>query len=365
MGNLLNADKLLQSLSLDLGENDYEEPLNVLIESLNNEANLTYFGKLAFEYQIKKHLTIRGQIFQKSRSLPNTTLSRPVFVIGLPRSGTTYLFNLLSLDPDHRSPLFWEMMNPFPLCKAGSLTEKIRVLRSRSILFSKNRFISKLDEMHTISATSPEECLLIKVFALRSVLYFYMANTPSYLSYLENSDTTVSYLWHRRFLKALQSGYKPKRWLLKDPSHLGNLDEILSIYPDACFIHIHRNPAETIPSICSLTSQVRKGFTDSIDLNELGQRTLEFWENSKKKNDAQKNNLNDDQYMDIYYEDFINNPLKTIETIYTNFNFSFDKENKELIESYTEKSVKTHKEKHIYTLEEYGLEKKEVHNRLQ
>ena len=364
MSNLLDADKLLQSLNIDLGEGDYEEPLHILIESLNEEANLTYFGKLACEYQIKKHLTLRGQIFQKSRSLPNSTISRPVFVIGLPRSGTTFLFNLLSLDPDHRSPLFWEMMNPLPLCKSGSITEKMRVMRSRAILFSKNRFISKLDDMHAITATSPEECLLIKVFALRSILYFYMANTPSYLSYLENSDRTVSYLWHRRFLKVLQSVNKPKRWLLKDPSHLGNLDEILSIYPDACFIHIHRDPAETIPSICSLTSQVRKGFTDSTDLNELGKRTLDFWENSNKRNEAQKNNLNTDQYMDIYYEDFIKNPLQNIESIYANFNFSFDKKSKELLKSYIEKSVKTPKEKHNYTLEEYGLDKKKVDNSL-
>ena len=152
--------------------------------------------------------------------------------------------------------------------------------------------------------------------------------------------------------------------LSKVHQDLGNLDEILSIYPDACFIHIHRDPAETIPSICSLTSQVRKGFTDSIDLNELGKTTLDFWGNSKKRNEAQKSNLNNDQYIDIYYEDFINDPLKTIENIYTKFNFSFDKKNKALTESYIEKSDKIQKEKHIYTLQEYGLDKKEVHNRL-
>ena len=365
MSNLLNAEKLLQSLNLDLGEDDYEEPLNILIESVNNEANLNYFGKLAFEYQIKKHLKIRSQIFQKSRSLPNANISTPVFVIGLPRSGTTFLFNLLSLDSEHRSPLFWEMMNPLPLCKPGSFAESMRVMRSRTILFSKNRFISKLDDLHEITARSPEECLLIKVFALRSVLYFYMANTPTFLSYLEQSDRTVSYLWHRRFLKVLQTVYKPKRWLLKDPSHLGNLDEILSIYPDARFIQIHRDPAETIPSICSLTSQVRRGFTDSVNLHELGKRTLEFWENSKKRNEKQMKNLKDDQYIDVYYEDLIKNPLLVIQEIYTKFNFSLEKENKELMKSYIEKSVITRKEKHIYTLEEYGLNKKEVHNRLQ
>ena len=364
MSNLLNADKLLQSLDLDLGEDDYEEPLHTLIESVNNEANLNYFGKLAFEYQIRKHLSIRSQIFQKSRSLPNSEISTPVFVIGLPRSGTTFLFNLLSLDLEHRSPLFWEMMNPLPLCKAGSFAEKIRVMRSRTILFSKNRFISKLDDLHTITATSPEECLLIKVFALRSILYFYMANTPTFLSYLEHTDRTVSYLWHKRFLKVLQNVHKPKRWLLKDPSHLGNLDEILSIYPDARFIQIHRDPAETIPSICSLTSQVRRGFTNSVDLHELGKRTLDFWGNSKIRNENQKKHLNDNQYIDIYYEDFIKNPLSIIQEIYTKFNFSLEKENEELVISYIERSVENQKEKHIYTLEEYGLDKKEVHNRL-
>ena len=155
---------------------------------------------------------------------------------------------------------------------------------------------------------------------------FYMANTPTFLSYLEQSDRTVSYLWHRRFLKVLQNVYKPKRWLLKDPSHLGNLDEILSIYPDARFIQIHRDPAETIPSICSLTSQVRRGFTDSVDLHELGKRTLEFWENSKKRNEKQMKNLKDDQYIDVYYEDLIKNPLLVIQEIYTKFNFSLEKE---------------------------------------
>ena len=113
MSNLLNPEKLLQSLNLNLGEDDYEEPLNILIDSVNSEANLNYFGKLAFEYQIKKHLKIEVG-FQKSRSLPNANISTP-FCYWITRSGTTFLFNLLSIDSRHRSPLFWEMMNPLPL----------------------------------------------------------------------------------------------------------------------------------------------------------------------------------------------------------------------------------------------------------
>ena len=134
MSNVINGEKLLESLNQNLGEDDYQEPLNILIDSLNKEANLTYLGKLAAEYQIKKHLSVRGQIYQKSRSIPNAIISKPVFVIGLPRSGTTYLFNLLSLDPNHRSPLFWEMMNPLPLCNPGSFAEKKRIIREEKKL---------------------------------------------------------------------------------------------------------------------------------------------------------------------------------------------------------------------------------------
>ena len=142
-----------------------------------------------------------------------------------------------------------------------------------------------------------------------------MANTPSYLDYLSKSNSRVSYKWHHKFLRVLEETHKPERWLLKDPSHLGNLEEILSFYPDACFIHICRDPAETLPSICSLTSQVRKGFTDSVDLKDLGTRSLEFWSSSNSKNEAQKQKIPSESYMQIQYTDLVNDPINLIQDI--------------------------------------------------
>ena len=101
-----------------------------------------------------------------------------------------------------------------------------------------------------------------------------VASRSDYLDYLAEANKRESYLWHHKFLRVLEENGKPERWLLKDPSHLGNLEEILGVYPDACFIHIRRDPSETLPSICSLTKQVRRGFSKNIDLNELGQKTL-------------------------------------------------------------------------------------------
>ncbi len=364
MSNLLDVNRILDQLNLDLGEEDYLEPLTILIKSINKEADLSLQGKIAVEFQIKKHLKVRSQIYKATQESSSDEISKPIFVIGLPRSGTTYLFNLLSLDTDYRSPLFWEMMNPLPIVKEKTLQRSLRIFKSETILFVKDRFIPKLDDLHAIKATSPEECLLIKVFALRSILYYYMANTPSYLEYLHECDKTVSYLWHQRFLKVLEMSNKPNRWLLKDPSHLGNLKEILSIYPDACFIQIHRDPKETVPSICSLTSQVRKGFSSSLNKKELGKKTLDFWGKSKEKNDNQRKSLSNKQIIDVFYEDFIADPFKVVEDIYSNFELVIKEETEDSMKSFINRNKRS-REKHIYSLEDYGLDQKEVHNRLQ
>ena len=234
---MLEKAKITDSFKLSDEGVSFDEALETLIHSINNEANLTFLGEMAVNFQIKQHLKNRELISRKYKTLKTEKVSPPIIVIGLPRSGTTFLFNLLSKDKKFRSPLFWEMLNPLPLVKNGSYKEKVRIIKSEGILFFKELYIPKLDDIHNINSLSPEECLLIKVLSLQSILYYYMANTPTYLDYLAEANKRESYLWHHKFLRVLEENGKPERWLLKDPSHLGNLEEILGVYPDACFIH--------------------------------------------------------------------------------------------------------------------------------
>ena len=361
---MINKSKIVDELQLDLSESSFTEPFNILIDSLNKEANLSFLGRFAAEYQIKQHIRTRSAISDAYETIKDPMVTKPIFVIGLPRSGTTFLFNLLSQDDANRSPLFWEMMKPLPIVKPNSFNEMMRIKRSDLILYFKEKFIPKLDDLHAIRSSSPEECLLIKVFALQSILYFYMANTPSYLDYLSNCETRTAYRWHFKFLSILETLNQPKRWLLKDPSHLGNLDEILSYYPDASFIHITRDPAETLPSICSLTAQVRKGFSASIDLNDLGQKTLSFWEKSNNKNEGQKSKFSSDKYMQIKYKDLIDDPINLMKDIYSNFSFDLNDSTLKKMTDYVEVGSLEAKAKHKYSLEDYGLDRTEVHNKL-
>ena len=360
---MINKSKLVDESELDLSDPNFIEPFNLLIDSLNEEANLSYIGKLAAEYQIKQHIRNRSVISQTYSGIKDPKVSKPIFVIGLPRSGTTFLFNLLSQDFRNRSPLFWEMMKPLPLVEPNGYKEKIRIRQSDLILYFKERFIPKLDDLHTIRSSSPEECLLIKVFAIQSIFYFYMANTPTYLEYLSNCNTKIGYEWHYKFLSILETHNKPERWLLKDPSHLGNLDEILSFYPDASFIHITRDPAETLPSICSLTAQVRKGFSAHIDLNDLGQKTLKFWQISNTKNEDQRSRLSLEKYMQVRFEDLIDDPINLIRDIYNNFSLTLDDSTLLKMTGYIEEGSIEARAKHQYSLEDYGLDRVEVHNK--
>jgi hypothetical protein len=364
MTSKLSVKDILDSIKGDLGEEDYLEPLEILVDSLNEEANLSYFGVLGAKFQISNHLKTRVKILDYVKSHSLNQPSAPIFVMGLPRSGTTHLFNLLSQNSDHRSALFWEIMYPLPLAKEGSFGQMKKLLQTKLAIFFKNRFSPGLDDLHYIEATSPEECLLIKTLSLRSMVYVYMANIPSYQQYIQRVDFLPAFQWHKRFLQCLEVQEKPKRWLLKDPCHLEHIPEILKTYPDARFIHIKRDPSETIPSICSLTAMVRSGFSSSVDKNLIGSDTLEFWKNVLVKYSNARDTIDSSRLIDVVYEDLITDPISEMKKIYNNFNLDLDIKTENSMVDYLSKSSGGRKSKHVYTPEEFGLTKELIQNEL-
>ena len=117
--------------------------------------------------------------------------------------------------------------------------------------------IPKLRYMHHIRAQTPEECELLATINVRSFVYMCMANVPEYVEYLKDCSFNSVFAWHKKFFQMLELSGRPKRWLLKDPSHIGHIPEILSTYPNAKFINIHRDPKESIASFCSLAKNIR------------------------------------------------------------------------------------------------------------
>ena len=348
---------MLRGLNGKLGEEDYLEPLEILIHSLNKNNKFNQFGKIAFNHQLKNRLKVRRDLEQLHLNNSFSEPSDPVFVIGLPRSGTTFLFNLLSLDAAHRSPLYWEIMSPLPITK----NEKEEYKRERKInreLKLAKTLIPKLRAMHTIRANTPEECEQIATMNVRSFVYMCMADVPEYIDYLKYCSFDSVFMWHKRFFQALELNGKPKRWLLKDPSHIGHLPEILKTYPNAKFIHIHRDPTDSVGSFCSLTKNVRSAFSRKVNTNDIGKTVIDFWNHNLNKGMEDRRHLSSNQIIDINYHDFIQSPLNQIKNVYLQLGFDMTIETENNIESYLSQNQDNAKSDHQYSLDEFGLDKK-------
>ncbi|MFQ3340150.1 MAG: hypothetical protein ACI9SS_000447 [Gammaproteobacteria bacterium] len=345
---------MLRGLNGKLGEEGYIEPLEILINSLNKHNTFNQFGKIAFNHQLKNRLKVRRDLYQLHLNNNFPEPSDPVFVIGLPRSGTTFLFNLLSLDAAHRSPLYWEIMNPLPITKSVKEEDKRKRKINRELKLAKT-LIPKLRAMHNIRADTPEECEQIATMNIRSFVYMCMADVPEYIDYLKYCSFDSVFMWHKRFFQALELNGKPKRWLLKDPSHIGHIPEILRTYPNAKFIHIHRDPVESVGSFCSLIKNVRSAFSKKINTVDIGKTVIDFWNHSLNKGMEDRKKLSSNQIIDINYHDFIKSPLIQIKNIYLQLGFDMNIETENSIEDYLSQDQGNSKPSHQYSLTEFGL----------
>ena len=359
----ISVRQMIGNLDGHLGDDDYTIPLEILVNSANNHNKFNFYGAFAFKNQLKDRLKMRRKLhnFLKDKILPSP--ADPIFVTGLPRSGTTYLFNLLALDSNHRSPRYWEIMSPLPLAKSGFDIKKREWKVNAELKFART-IIPKLRHMHHIRAQTPEECELLATINVRSFVYMCMADVPEYVEYLKDCSFESVFKWHKKFFQVLELTGRPKRWLLKDPSHIGHIPEILKTYPNAKFINIHRSPMESIASFCSLTKNIRSAFSKNVEPEKIGGVILDFWQHSLNKGIVEKQKLTNEQIIDVSYSKFIANPLLTVKSIYTRLGLEIDIETENKMEQYliNQRSIK--KQEHSYSLEEYGLSKDNIDDHL-
>ena len=192
-----------------------------------------------------------------------------------------------------------------------------------------------------------------------------MANIPEYVEYLKNCSFTSVFEWHKKFFQMLECSGRPNRWLLKDPSHIGHIPEIITTYPNAKFINIHRSPIESIGSFCSLTKNIRSTFSKYVESESIGETVLDFWQHSLNKGIEDRKVLPDNQIADIAYSEFINKPINSVKSVYEKLGLDLNIETENKMRDYliTQKSIK--KEKHTYSLEEFNLSEEKVSKHFQ
>lgn len=340
------------------GDPSLEEALRYLLADWQQEASLTPIGHLIAWNDLKRLLVNRAALAADRERWPAIAaepVSRPIFITGLPRSGTTLLHGLMAGDPRLQAPLTWEVMDPSPppgRCDKDQRHK--RIARAKRQLRWFDRLAPGFQAVHEVGTELPQECIAITAHSLRSLRFLVTYRLPAYADYLARADMRDVYRDHRRFLQHLQFGRETRRWVLKAPAHLASLEALAEVYPDALVIQTHRDPVATLPSLASLRVAARSAFASAVDPLEVGREVTDYWAGALEQSAAfrQMSRL---QLLDVDYNELVSQPLATLEAIYHQAGLPWSGPDAERARAYLARNPQGKHGRHRYRAEDFGL----------
>ncbi len=353
----------------DFDDEDYLEGLDRLIRSLKEEAELTFLGKVVASGTIVDDLVHRLEVIEWRKRHPKVAdeeIRKPLFINGLPRTGTTILYGLLDVDPANRSPISWEVDEPIPPSTLETRANDTRIEPCRKKFDGLHKLAPGIEAVHPMGADLPQECVAIFSQNFKSESYVCLFDIPSYTDWIDSCSYTKTFEWHKKYLQHMQSGgVRGDRWLLKSPQHLHILDYLLEAYPDANIVHTHRNPIDVCLSCSSLFAILRSMSSDKIDCKHIGRQSLDWWEKlvfigmEQRKRHADK----PEQFIDIKFNDLIADPIQVVERIYDHFGYELKTSVKNDMVKFMEDNSRDKHGSHSYTDEEFGIDRKKDEKR--
>jgi len=349
----------------DFGSDDYGDGLAELIASYERDADLTPRGQKVARAMLRGALAARLCSEAGWRAYPEharVPVARPLFVTGLPRTGTTALHRLLAADPAHQGLELWlaeapQPRPPRPTWAGNPVFQYIQAGCERHHV-EHPEFMG----VHYMAADQVEECWQLLRQSMRSVSWECLAHLPSYSAWLRGQDWTGAYRRHRRNLQLIGLG-TDRRWVLKNPSHLFALDALLAVYPDALIVQTHRAPGVAIASVCSLTAQASAGWSGTFTREVIGRDQLELWASGLERFAAERTRHDPARFFDVRYEDLVRDPLGTAESVYGYFGLPFSGAAADAMRQLAAGDASPGRPSHRYTLSEFGLTEETVAER--
>jgi len=324
----IDADELIAKAEEREGRRfrnrDFEPALRVLIEACEQEADLSVFGRFSTKWDIVRLL--RNILCFDAAEEANADIARadvvsPIFITGLPRSGTTFLHMLLAHDPENRIPLSFQTIQPYPDERDRSRDRRVQRVERQFKAF--RRIAPDLGNLHPLAALTPQECTEITAHVFQSLRFDNTYFIPSYLKWLEKNGHADAFAFHKRFLQHLQAQRGGRNWILKCPDHVFTLEAIVDAYPDARFIFVHRDPTEVLPSVAKLTEVLRAPFSRRVDKIQVGSEVAQRWEEGAGKIIAATTVLPQERVMHLHYRQLTADPIGTLEGLYSYFDMPF------------------------------------------
>jgi hypothetical protein len=334
----------------------FVHPLKRLIASCNAESDLNGLGRNAVRFEIRRSLHNLLEFERRERGNPEVLarpIERPIFVTGMPRSGSTFLHRLLVRDPAVAAPLSWRLVHPHPSA-AGRLGESLSRATVEAQFYLMRLLAPELNTLHEVAAGEPEECTDITAQIFQSLRYDSTYRVPSYQSWLQQHGHVEAYRFHKRFLQHLDAHAPGRRWILKSPDHVFALDDIRAVYPDAVWVFIHRDPVAVLASVARLTEVLRRPFAHTVDLAEIGQQVCASWVDGAER--MMRAAASSKSILHLHYREIIADPLKAVDRLFRHGGHASSRDAAQRMRKWLgNRSNRRHRQRH-YNLESFGLD---------
>lgn len=360
----------------DWGDIPFRDGLEALVDSFNRESVTFGLRKGVAELEredILRPLQQRLRLLndrRKNGAIEDEKIIRPIFIVGMPRTGTTHVHRLLSLDPDSRSPAAWEIMFPSPPPESVNYDTDPRIEKAARFLAAVGMSDKHFAAMHSFGAKLPQECQHIFKYTFRSTSHSGWVQKPSFDRWLGQCDMKPAYLFHKMFLQNLQWHCPATRWVLKSPQHPLHIPELLSVYPDALVVLTHRDPRHVMPSLLSVMETLRgigQITSDSAWEFEKWTTLLPKGYDAIEKLRAQSEYRN--TFVDIQFDDLMADPVEEVAKVYNVAGIPFSTRMEQRISQFMLENPRGAKGLHHYNIEKYGFTNADIercfHNYIQ
>jgi thioester reductase-like protein len=346
--------------------------LSTLVDSINTESNVRNDRSSIISlnlHRIMKNVALVEKQQNLHPEINDIKIEKPIFIIGINRTGTTFLHHLFSLDDDHSTLKIYE--SAMPVGKLSTDTKEsgddFRIQYVKDVLASYDAH-EKLRGIHNIDITAPEEDFLLLEHAFYSWTYTTLFKVPKYQKWLEKTNPLFAYNFHKKAMQNIvfqrPKSELNKQWIFKMPFHLMELETLLKVYPDAIFIQTHRDPKEFMSSWNHLVYQARSVFAPQISKECIGQEQMDFM--SKMLNKATEfrkiHPELENRWIDIPFDQLISNPISIINSIYAKLGKEIDSNHLLKIEKWITDSIERRKKEgtNTHKLSDFKLSGDEV-----
>ena len=363
---MLTIDELLSEARRETGLEDFGGTsfiagLEVLLRALRDEAALHVTGQAIVKSDLLRLLRNRLQITDVFKAHPEISMrriTRPLFVVGLPRTGSSILHELLAQDPENRTPMTWEVRFPCPPPELATFQTDPRIAVMEGELAAMDSLIPEFKKMHPQGAQLPQECLNMTTHEFASIFFSVSHRVPRYQAWLDSIDLRPTYAWHHRMLQLLQWRCPPYRWALKSSSHLWSMDALLDEYPDACIVQTHRDPLKVLASFTSLVATLREFYSGRVDRREIGEEQSAFLAEglARAARFRDSGRLAATQVCDLHFAEFMRDPIRGIAGIYRHFGRELSSEAATRMRGFLEANPGDQHGRHHYRFGETGLD---------